>query len=113
LEDFLPGIETFDSREPSAAVFTLLNSGRASETSFDMKSSPLSFFLYKNIGPVKIKQFLDDAKDMFDGKLSAQEFLDKVDKPVVSAIAKASASMVVTRREELLQYTLPECSQDV
>jgi hypothetical protein len=78
-----------------------------------MKSSPTSFFLYKNLGPAKIKQLLNDAKDMFDGKLNAQDFLDKIDKPVVSAIAKASASMVVTRREELLRYALLKSSQDV
>ena len=106
LEDFLPVVEASESREHPSPIFTLLNSGRASESSFDMKSSPTSFFLYKNIGPAKIKRLLDDAKEMFDGKLSAREFLDKIDKPVVSAIAEASASMVVTRREELLQYTL-------
>ena len=44
---------------------------------------------------------------MFAGKLDAQEFLNRIDWPVLSAIARASASMAVTRRGELLQYTLP------
>jgi hypothetical protein len=109
LEDFLP-IDLSNTIDRSSSVVTLLNSGRASEISFDMRSSPTSFFLYKNLGPANIKQLLDHARDMFDGKLSAQEFLDRIDRPVVSAIAKASASMVVTRGKELLQYTLPECS---
>lgn len=109
LEDFLP-IEGSDVIDCSSPVMTLLNPGRTSETHFDMRSSPTSFFLYRKLGSAKIMQLLDDAKKMFMGKLDAQEFLNRIDRPVLSAIARASASMAATRREELLRYTLPNCS---
>jgi hypothetical protein len=110
LEDFLPGGEASDITESSSVVFILLNSGRASEIPFDMRSSPLSFFIYKHIGPTNTKQALIYAKEMFAGKLSAQDFLNSIDRPVLSAIAQASAAMVGTRRTELLRYTIPDHS---
>ncbi|MBN2535469.1 MAG: hypothetical protein JXB88_21500 [Spirochaetales bacterium] len=107
LEDFLP-IHAANSTDNASSVVVLLNYGRPGETSFDMSSSPLAFFLYKNMEPAKITQFLHDAKDMFAGNIDAREFINKIDKPVVSAIARASAEMVVTRREELLQYAMTD-----
>lgn len=104
LEDFLPVIEVLDPRIRSAAVLKVLDQGRAGESDFDLKDSPLSSFIYKDLGPERAWRLLADAKDMFSGKLSALEFLERVDRPVISAIARASATMVSTRREALLQF---------
>jgi hypothetical protein len=104
----LPVVGETHFREQSSPVFKLLDSGRTSESSFDIKNSPLSAFLYKSIGPAKIKQFLGNAKDMIAGKLGAQDFLNTIDKPIVFTIAKAGASMMLTRKEQLLQISLSE-----
>ncbi len=106
--DFLPVVGESHFIDFSSPVFKLLDSGRASESSFDIKNSPLSAFLYKSIGPVKIKELLDSAKDMISGKLSARDFLHTIDQPVVSAIAKVGASMALTRRERLLRFSILE-----
>lgn len=106
LEDFLP-VNMSDAEDHTSSIVTLLRAGRSSETRFDMKSSPTSFFLYKNLRQDRIVELLCNAKDMFTGKLNAREFLNRIERPIVSAIAKASAEMVVTRRKELLTYNSP------
>jgi hypothetical protein len=100
LEDFLPAVP--DLADRSSVVLTLLEQGRASESSFDMKQAPLSLFLYKSIGPAQIRLLLDEAKAMFGGQLSARGFMDKLDCLVVRAVAGACAEMVPTRRQALL-----------
>ncbi|MBN1889652.1 MAG: hypothetical protein JW850_16770 [Thermoflexales bacterium] len=101
LEDYLPAVPNL--ADHSSVVFKLLEQGRASESSFDMKQAPLSLFLYKSAGPAQIKLLLDEAKAMFGGQLSAREFLDKLDCSLVRAVAGACAAMVPTRRQALLQ----------
>ena len=109
-EDFLPVAGESHCREQVSPVFELLDSGRASESSFDIKNSPLAAFLYKNIGPAKIKHLLGGAKDMIAGKLSALDFLKSIDRPIVSAIAKTNAQMALTRKEQLRQFSLSDNS---
>ena len=104
VEDFLPDIQADASVDTLSAVFKLLDCGRASESSFDRKDSPTSLFLYKGLGPDRINQLLANAYEMFDGKLTAQDFLDKINDPIVAAIAQACAAMVPTRSEALRQY---------
>jgi hypothetical protein len=75
----------------------------------------LSVFLYTNLGSAKIKQLFIFAKALFEKRLKAHEFLAKIDRPVVAVIAQASAAMVTTRREKLLEYTktsLLACDQE-
>jgi hypothetical protein len=93
----------------------LLDKGRFSEPTFDIKHSPLSVFLYTNLGSAKIKQLFIFAKALFEKRLKVHEFLAKIDRPVVAVIAQASAAMVTTRREKLLEYTktsLLACDQE-
>jgi hypothetical protein len=84
--------------------------GRASESDFDTKNAPLSAFLYKSLGPAKTKLCLDNAKNKLAGQLNAREFLQTIDSPIIAEIVRASASMVLTRREKLLQYNPTERS---
>jgi hypothetical protein len=104
LEDYLPPAKSPDFADQST-VFMLLDKGLISEPSFDIKNSPLSVFLYTNLGPAKIKQLLGFSKELFNGRMKAHEFLTKIDRSVVVVIARASASMVTTRREKLLEYS--------
>jgi len=103
LEDYLPSVDSGEFIDEST-VFLLLDKGLISEPNFDIKNSPLSVFLYSNLGPAKIKQVLGFAKELFDGRMKAHVFLTQIDPTVVAVIAKASASMVSTRREKLLEY---------
>lgn len=106
LEDYLPPVKPAEFVDEST-VFSLLDKGLITEPSFDIKHSPLSVFLYTNLGPTKIKQLLGFAKELFNGRMKAHVFLTKIDPTVVAVIAQASASMVSTRREKLLEYSKP------
>jgi hypothetical protein len=104
LENYLPLEKTSDLVKLSPEVYKLLEAGRASESDFDMKNSPLSLFLYNRLGTEGVKRLLDEAQAMFKGNSNAQEFLAKIEAPIISEIAQACAEMVPTRREILLQY---------
>ncbi len=104
LEDYLPPAQLPDFADEST-IFTLLDKGLLSEPSFDIKNSPLSVFLYTNLGPVKIQQLLGYSKELFNGHIKPHEFLAKIDRWIVVVIARASASMVKTRRAQLLEYS--------
>ncbi|MCP4130691.1 MAG: hypothetical protein GY754_06885 [bacterium] len=106
LEDFLPVLNPANPGDQFSTIFRLLDAGRAHEISFDMKNSPLSLFLYKRIGYSAIKDLLSHAREMFNSRLEAADFLAKIDAEVVSTIAKAAAYMVTTREEELLKFTV-------
>jgi hypothetical protein len=104
LEYFLPELPDAEWVDYSSVIYKLLESGRASETSFDMKNSPLSLFLYKSLPLEKIEHYLQRADLMFAGEISADDFLMEIDRSVVRAIASASAMMVFTRRQGLQKY---------
>jgi hypothetical protein len=104
LEYFLPDVPDAPWIDYSSVIYKLLESGRANETSFDMKNSPLSLFLYKSLSPEQITHAMERAQQMFAGQLSAHDFLMEMDRSVVRAIASASAMMVFTRRQGLSQY---------
>ncbi len=104
LEYFLPEMSTPHWVDNGSTIYQLLESGRASDTSFDMRNSPLSLFIYKSTPPEKIVEYLQFAEEMFTGNLSAHDFLMKLDKSIVAPIAQASSIMVYTRRNALMQY---------
>lgn len=104
IEDALPPIKAHPSVDMFSAVYRLLETGRAGESSFDIKNAPLSLFIYKSLGPTGVRQRLSDAQAMFDGRLHARQFLDKIDGVTIAAIARASAAMAVTRRDLLNEY---------
>jgi len=100
LDDFLP--EVVSARDKTAAVYRVLETGIAGEPEFtDMKNSPTTLFLYNSLSSARIEQLLRDAKAMFSGQLSHLDFLDRVDEPVLIAIARACAIMVPTRSKAL------------
>jgi len=104
LEDMLPRVQTSYLVPPSDPLRQLLETGRAGDSDFDTRNSPTSLFLYKSLGPGGIKQPLENAAEMFAGRMPPREFLEAIDPRIVSAIARAAASIVVTRRTELLRY---------
>ncbi|NCP86666.1 MAG: hypothetical protein CO094_00695 [Anaerolineae bacterium CG_4_9_14_3_um_filter_57_17] len=104
LEYFLPELEPPAWVDENSTLYRLLESGRASETSFDMKNSPLSLFIYKSLTPQEVEQALLHAQEMYTQKVNAHEFLTGISHAVVASIASASALMVFTRRQALSKY---------
>jgi hypothetical protein len=101
-EDYLPAVTVAPDESYDATLLTLFEAGRTSESSFDMKASPLSLYLYKSLGGTQSKQLLCYARAMFAGQLSPRDFLAKLDKGVLGSIAQACAMIATTRRDALL-----------
>lgn len=105
-ENFLPMPDEIQEPDRSSVIYKLLNSGRASDTNFDMRNSPLALFLYGRLTQDQIVQLLSTAREMFAGKLEPASFLSKFEASLVSAVAKACAATVMTRQEKLSQIAL-------
>jgi hypothetical protein len=108
IEDFLPDIQTPAWVDQAPIIRDLLEVGRASESSFDTRNSRLSLFVFKSLTPEGIDKALGIAQEYFSGNIEPEEFLDQMDKPMVSAIARASASMVLMRRDKLIKFGSPD-----
>lgn len=104
LENYLPEVTAPSWVDVASPVYTLLASGRRGELGFDLKTAPTSLFLYKQLKPIAISGLLQQARQMFAGRATPAEFLAQVEPTVRSAIARACAEMVFTRRELLLEY---------
>ena len=107
IEDFLPEIQTPAWVDQAPIIRDLLEVGRASESNFDTRNSRLSLFVFKSLTPEGIDKALGIAQEYFSGNIKPEAFLDQMDKPMVSAIARASASMVLMRRDKLIKFGSP------
>ena len=103
-DDFLPHSYETASVDTKSILYRLFDEGRPAEITFDMKTSPLSLFLYTKLDRLEINRLLDLAKQMFRQDLSPEIFLREIDHPIVAAISKACALMVLTRREKLNEF---------
>ena len=104
LEDFLPTLNKPAWIEPDDMVYALLETGRMSETDFDLKNAPLTLFLYKSLTPSQRNHLFDLARQMFAGQLPPSDFLTAIEHPTLAAVAQACAAMVFTRKEKLMAY---------
>jgi hypothetical protein len=102
--NFLPDLEVPGWIDPGATVYQLLDTGRHGNSTFDLRTAPLSLFIYKSLEPDEFNRTLDLAKEMFSGILAPQDFLAQTSPKVVSYIARACAAMASTRRELLKPY---------
>jgi hypothetical protein len=100
LEHFLPPAEdTAPDQDPTLRA--VLAFGRASETSFDLRSSPAASFLYRRYGAAMVEEGVKQARGFFQGTLSAGEFLRRQPGYGTAAIAKATARLAITRTAHL------------
>ena len=111
IENLLPTDPASDGVDTTSVVYRLLAEGRASHSSFDLKNSPLALFIYKQLSLGRIRQLLELAKRMFDGKLYPAAFLDQLPTPMITAIATACAVQASTRNEALREYAAYRQSQ--
>jgi hypothetical protein len=104
LENYLPAVADPPWVDRSSIMLALMESGRTGNLGFYLNTAPLSLFLYRSLRPEEIEYGLALSRQMFAGELSASDFLRRLNPDVVSAVARASAEMVFTRREQLLRY---------
>jgi len=104
MEDFLPLPATSCLEDDGSPIFRLLAYGRASASSFDMSHSPMSLFIYRNLGMQDSQRLLGFAESMFQGRLEPEAFLDQLPTAVVVPVVTACAVMATTRSAALRRY---------
>ncbi len=104
LEDYLPETAELTEERSKSTVYKMLETGRMGEASFDLNTSPLSLFLYRQLNSGELDKFLALAHQMFAGDIQPDNFLMGLPPAIVNPVAEASAAMVSTRRSTLLKY---------
>jgi hypothetical protein len=99
IENFLPHFGSAADLDPP--LQRLLSQGRASESRFDTKPSPLGAFLHETVGEATVMKGVDMAKRWWAGAGDAQSFLAGQPPLPVAAIARAAANIIDTRRDRL------------
>jgi hypothetical protein len=79
----------------------LLNDGRASESTFDTKPSPLGAYLMWTVGEGAVMKGVEHAKKWWAGATDHRAFLASQPAKPVAAIARAAANIIDTRRDRL------------
>lgn len=85
-------------------LLALFVTGRAHDSSFDLRASPLSAFLYRRIGEAGLEAALPGLREFASGRLTATEFLKRQSPPAllaISSIAWATSRVAVTRTGRL------------
>jgi hypothetical protein len=99
IENYLPHLGSAHDLDPP--LQRLLAQGRASESSFDTKPSPVGAFLMETVGEATVMKGVEMAKRWWAGAGDAQSFLAAQPAKPVAAIARAAANIIDTRRDRL------------
>jgi hypothetical protein len=99
IEQFLPQLT--HARDLDPPLHRLLAEGRASESSFDTRPSPLGAFLHAAVGHAGVMSGGELAKQWWAGGMDAAAFLASQPAAPVAAIARAAANIIDTRRDRL------------
>jgi hypothetical protein len=99
LEQYLPHFTSAADLDPP--LHRLLAEGRASESSFDTKPSPIGAFLHSTVGDAAMLKGVEAAKRWWGGATDAATFLASQPARPVAAIVRAAANIVETRRDRL------------
>jgi hypothetical protein len=101
VEQFLPAVTGEAAFDVDPALLALLSAGRASDTDFDLRTSPLSARIYRQLGEAATGASATSAGRLFRGELSASAFLATCPPAIVAEIAHGLSEMVPTRRAAL------------
>ncbi len=101
LENYLPSIENPNRLDTDGVLKRLLSDGRLGQSQFDLQNAPLASYLYENLGGQVCKKLLLSAYEMFNGELSALNFLQLIEFPALQSVLKACSRMVPTREQIL------------
>ncbi|MBN1774747.1 MAG: hypothetical protein JXB32_26045 [Deltaproteobacteria bacterium] len=103
LEEQLPAVPEERQAPHDPVVRGLLLYGRAGETAFDLKTSPLSAHLYVRLGEAAVLAGAARARELFAGRLDPAAFLAGADAACVADVAEAAARTAHPRERLLLE----------
>ena len=99
IDQFLPHLGSVAALDPP--LHRLLSEGRASESSFDTRPSPVGAFLHSTVGEAAMMDGVEHAKRWWAGAHAADTFLATQPAKPIAAIARAAAHIMETRRDRL------------
>jgi hypothetical protein len=100
IDDFLPPPPS-EGRASDPDLLRLLVEGRPTETSFDLRASPISAYLMATLGEEQVRAGAEAAHGFFGGASSATAFLRSQRSPALVALIVAASHMAITRRDVL------------
>jgi hypothetical protein len=107
ISDHLPELPTGSVQDTNGTLYNLLAFGRASASSFDLRNSPLSLFIYSKLGNDGFLKMLESAKKMFAGEVDQMMFLKAFPQDLVTDVAHACGKMAFTRKDALSSLVPP------
>lgn len=81
-------------------VWELLEVGRAQESGFDIKNSPLAAFFLKHLGMERVVARVDRAKAFFQDKITAEEFLAECDVWMIELVQTVLVEAIKAGKDE-------------
>ncbi len=109
ISDFLPKVKDNVSDSLDQELYELLAFGRANASSFDLQNSPLSLFIYRQIGTDGLNEYLSHAKNMLEKNITNRGFLLLLPRQMIKDIVVAAMEMAFTRKN-ILNAFLQELS---
>lgn len=107
LENFLPDIPNkykFQN-DQEKQVFDLLEKGRAKSAEYDLENSPLATYIVKSIGFARTQYQYQRAKEFFQGKIAAENFIAGFPVEVSQNIIAAVEKMFENRKTSIAMYS--------
>ena len=104
ISDYLPEATIDPDRPIEQTLYDLLALGRASASSFDLRNSPLSLYIYLRLGTDGFHTYLGEAKRMFGGEIDAAGFLKSLPDGLITDVARACGEMAFTRKASLQTF---------
>ena len=101
LSDHLPEARANEDKPTEETLYNLLALGRGSASSFDLRNSPLSLYIYTGLGTDEFHRHLGEAKRMFNGEIDSAAFLRGLPIGLTADVARACGEMAFTRKEAL------------
>lgn len=101
MEDYLPASE--GPLECDPVVFGLLQAGRALETNFDLRNSPLAAFLMSNMSKDQWEDVSTACHQYFNGEITAIDCLMRIPLNVVTSIVSACSKSCPSRSGALME----------
>jgi len=105
-EDYLNPLTDAEKKPFNPKVLHLLASGRTQDSEFDMKQSPITAYVYQYVGTTGIVEMSSHAKDLFEKKITHEDFLRTCPPELLNNMARACAKLAITRTKALEKYFL-------
>jgi hypothetical protein len=102
VEHHLPARPAAPPDDVHPVLWALVDTGRAGESTFDLKHAPIAAYLYQRLGESGVPRAVEQARRLFKGELDGAAFLRTQRPELVRDLALAASRLVTTRTEAML-----------